>query len=402
MQRSSSNLDFHFALNNIDAFEIEQIRAEESFMIRISRLLMMPLLVFLAASFMSCSKEEPPPEPIIRPVRYIQVFSTGGRHTRTFSGVARAGVESKLSFKVAGTIKRLAVDVGDQVEAGQLIAELDAEDYRLQVLEAEASLTQAKARERNASASYERVRDLYANRNASKQDLDEARSAYESAAATAESMDKRLELAQRRLGYTRLTAPVTGSIASCLVEINENIQAGQTIVLLTSGSDLEVRVGIPEVLIAGIEEGSAITVTFDALPDREFTGRVTEVGVATTDMATTYPVTVRLDRSDPDIRPGMAATVAFVFEAEGPRGRFFVPPVAVGEDREGRFVFVVSPTESGFGVVHRRAVKVGEITGRGLEILEGLSDGELVVIAGVSRIQDGLKVKVLEIAGGQR
>jgi RND family efflux transporter MFP subunit len=330
------------------------------------------------------------------------VYSSGGRQVRTFSGVAQAGVESKLSFKVAGTIKRLVVDVGDQIQAGQLIAELDAADFSLQAQEAEASLTQAQAQERNASASYERVRDLYANRNASKQDLDQARSAYESAVATVETMDKRLELARHRLEYTRLKAPVGGSIASCHVEINENVRAGQNIVLLTSGTDLEVKVGIPEVLIAGVEEGSAITVTFDALPSKEFSGTVTEVGITATEMATTYPVTVRLNSSDPDIRPGMAATVAFAFETEGSRERFIIPPVAVGEDREGRFLFVLIPTEPGFGEVHRRAVTVGELTGRGLEILEGLTDGERVVIAGVSRIQDGLKVKVLDIAGSER
>jgi RND family efflux transporter MFP subunit len=367
-----------------------------------SNSLLIFMLAFLAGLLVSCSKEESSPELIVRPVRYMQVYSSGGRQVRTFSGVAQAVVESKLSFKVAGTIKRIAVDVGDQIEAGQLIAELDDADFSLQVQEAEASLAQAQAQERNASASYERVRNLYANRNASKQDLDQARSAYESAVAMVESMEKRLELARRRLGYAQLKAPVGGSIASSRVEINENVQAGQTIVLLTSGSDIEVKVGIPEVLITGVEEGSAVTVTIDALPGREFSGRVTEVGVATTEMATTYPVTVRLDRSDQDIRSGMAAMVAFEFEARGPSGRFHIPPVAVREDREGRFLFVVTPADPGFGVTHRRPVKVGELTDKGLEVLEGLSDGELVVIAGVSRIRDGLKVKLLEIAGSQR
>jgi multidrug efflux pump subunit AcrA (membrane-fusion protein) len=98
----------------------------------------------------------------------------------------------------------------------------------------------------------------------------------------------------------------------------------------------------------------------------------------------------------------MAATVAFAFEAESSRERFIIPPVAVGEDRQGRYLYVLTPTEPGFGTVHRRPVTVGELTGRGLEILEGLSDGELVVIAGISRIQDGQKVKVLAIAGSQR
>jgi RND family efflux transporter MFP subunit len=323
-----------------------------------------------------------------------QVFSSGGSRIRTFSGVARSGIESKISFKVPGTIQRLAVNVGSRVSAGQLIAELDPEDFRLQVQDEEASLAQAKAQERNASATYDRVRGLYENRNASKQDLDAARATHESAAAAVESNTKRLELARRQLAYTKLKAPLDAAVAEVPVEVNENVSAGQVIALLTSGSDLEVAVAIPGVLIARIREGQPVIVTFDAHPGREFPARVTEVSVTSPGLATTFPVTVKLNESDPDVRSGMAAEVAFSFASQGLSERFHVPSVAVGEDRDGRFVFVVVPAdERGVGVVRRKQVTTGQLTDDGLEILSGVSDGDFVVTGGVSKLVDSQTVK---------
>ncbi len=342
----------------------------------------------------SCGGEQEP-EPVIRPVRYVQVFSTGGSRVRTFSGTARSAVESPLSFKVPGTIRRLPVEVGDSVRAGRLIADLDPADHQLQVQEAQASLAQARAQERNAAAEYERVRLMWEDNNASKSALDAARAASESAEATMEVTEQRLEIARLQLSYTRLTAPVAGAVAEVSAEVNQNVNAGQVIVLLTSGSRLEVVVAVPEVLISRIREGSSEIVTFDAMPDRTFPATVTEVGVTPTAMGTTFPVIVLLDEPDPDIRSGMAAEVGFRFESADPRERFLVPPFAVAEDRDGRFVYIVEPTEPGLGIAHRRSVDVGELTSDGLEVFQGLSDGDLLVSAGISRIQEGLEVKLL-------
>jgi RND family efflux transporter MFP subunit len=342
----------------------------------------------------SCAKAPVEEAPVIRPVRAQQVFASGGSRTRMFSGVARAGVESKLSFKLAGTIQKKTVKVGQAVGQGQLIAELDPTDYRLRVEDAEAALTRAQAEERNAEASYERVRGLYENRNASKQDLDAARAGFESAAAAVESSLKQLELAKRQLSYTRLTAPIAGSVASVDVEINENVAAGQTIALLTSESDLEVEVAIPGVLIAGVREGDAVRVTFDALPGRDYAATVTEVGVAATGMSTTFPVTVRLDKPGASVRSGMAAEVFLDFESDADGTRFLIPSVAVGEDAEGRFVFVVEPADQpGLATARRRPVTIGAITNEGIEVYHGLKDGEFVVTAGVTKIVDGQTVK---------
>ena len=142
----------------------------------------LPILTLLLA-LVSCGESEPPPQQALRPVRYEPVFATGGARVRSFAGVAQAGMESDLSFKVAGTVQRLTVDVGDDVRAGQMIAKLDDQDYRLAVQQTQASLDRARAEERNASASYERVRALYEEGNASRTELDNARAGSEAASA---------------------------------------------------------------------------------------------------------------------------------------------------------------------------------------------------------------------------
>lgn len=137
---------------------------------------------------LACRSEEPL-EQVIRPVRFEQVFATGGERVRTFSGAARAAVESTLSFRVGGTLRRLSVGVGEAVRSGQLIAELDAQDFRLRVQQADAALRQAEAQAANARASFDRTRLLYESNNASRSDLDAARSASESGEAAVEAAD---------------------------------------------------------------------------------------------------------------------------------------------------------------------------------------------------------------------
>ena len=98
------------------------------------------------------------------------------------------------------------------------------------------------------------------------------------------------------MSYTRLRAPAGGRISSVDVEANENVRVGQTVAVLTSAAEMEVEVAVPEVLISRIREGDSVTAAFDALPDRSFAAAVTEVGVTTGGLATTFLVTVRLDR----------------------------------------------------------------------------------------------------------
>ena len=198
------------------------------------------------------------------------------------------------------------------------------------------------------------------------------------------SVAQRLVLARRQVGHTRLTAPVARAIAAVRAEVNENVSPGQPVVVLAAGAAPEVDFAVPEALIARVREGMRAAVVFDAIPSERFDAVVTEVGVTTTAVGTTFPVTVRLDAGAPEIRSGMAAAVDMVFEEEQASSRFDLPGHAVGEDREGRFVFVAAPTEDGLAIVRRRPLTVGAFAAGGLEVTAGIDDGDQVVTAGAN------------------
>ncbi|TWI72442.1 RND family efflux transporter MFP subunit [Desulfobotulus alkaliphilus] len=333
-------------------------------------------------------------EPELRPVRYIEVQADEGLRVRTFTGLARAGMASRMSFRVSGTLQKLHVRVGDVLEKGQLIAELDATDFQLKLQEAEAALSRAQAQARNAEAIYGRVQALYERRNASRSELDAARTGAESAEAAVRSIENQLALARRQLTYARLEAPDRCAVAAVPVEKNENVGAGQAVAVINCGTGVDVRIAVPAIHISGVREGMPVKVRVDALGNGEYTGIITEVGVSSMGLETTFPVTVRLE--DPDVRilPGMAAEVDVSMDVSSSRGPV-VPFRSVGEDGKGRFVYSLDLMEDGETArVRRQAVEVAGIRADGLEIAEGLQPGDLLVTAGIAHIHDGLRVKL--------
>ena len=213
------------------------------------------MLVILTTFVTTCGRNELEPEPILRPVRYQRVVAGSVETSRNLAGVARAGVEADLSFRVGGTVEEVNVALGDSVVKGQILARLDAVDYELQVQEAEAGLAQAGASLRKAEADFERSRALYESNNAAKSELDAARAAAESARSQVDAATKRLELSGQQLAYTQLRAPADGAIALKDLEVNENVKAGDPVFMMTSGSLAEVEFSVPEIMIANIAGG---------------------------------------------------------------------------------------------------------------------------------------------------
>ena len=359
------------------------------------KLLCYCVLILPPLWIIGCQPEPTEQAPVIRPVRTITVVSTAGERQRIFTGTAKAGQETTLSFKVSGTILQLNINVGDRVRKGSVIAALDLRDYNLRVQEAQAALVRSQAEARNASANYDRVRLLYENRSVSQSELDAARSNAESTRALVISAQRQLDQATLAASYTRLTAPVDGSVVAVNVEAGENVQLGQSIAVLASGQRIEVQTSIPGSLITGVHNGDEVVVTFDALPARFYKALITEVGVATAAQSVTYPVTAQLVQTTPEVLPGMAANLQFIFKSKDATERYIVPPVSVGEDADGRYVFTVDPAEEGYGLIRKKSVTVGSLTAQGLEVLAGLSDGKVVVTAGISKIKDGQKVKLM-------
>ncbi len=343
--------------------------------------------------FIGCSEKSEEPEPVIRPVRYLKVEPSTGQRLRTFSGVSKAETETDLSFQVAGPVKAVNVKVGQRVKQGDQIAALDTTDIALKLEDARAGLENARVQQENARANLNRNRELYENNNVSLSDYEAAKNQYASAKATYASKQKQLDLQKRQLSYGVLLSPVDGDVADVPVEKNENVQAGQLIATIISDGNMEVEVGIPGSLIHRVKTGLTATVQFGHTR-QPYSGVVSKVSRVSS-AASTYPVSVRLDEITEKIRPGMPAEVSFAFDGGGGDQKIFVPAGAVAEDSVERFVYVLEMgPEAGFATVHRHPVTVGELTGAGLEIREGLTEGQFIVTSGISTITDQMKVRV--------
>ncbi len=347
------------------------------------------LLALLPAA-PGCARKEQPPPPVIRPVVTMTVPEPGQGARRAFSGVARAAMQTPLSFRVSGEIVALPARRGQPVKAGDLIARLDPRDYELQVKQNEAQLAQAAAQLEQARAQYQRGRQLYETQNISKSELDAHEAAFKSAQAQRDLSQQALELARQQLAYCELRAPVDGALAAVPVENHQTAAAGQTIATLSAGDLMEIEVGIPEALISQVAAGKPAEVIFEAVPDTRFAGHAVEIGIEV-GATGAYPVKVRLAQTDPRIRQGMLGEAFFEFQAGA---TLRIPPGAVVPAPDGgRHVWVYDPAASH---VSRRAIRIGDLTSDGLAVLDGLRPGERIVIRGVNRMEDGLRVKLLE------
>lgn len=354
------------------------------------------LLTFAGLLSLTACSSEKKAEEIIRPVRYQKIHLNGNSKTRTFSGVSKAIMEVNLSFKVGGTIQTVNVKVGDKVKKGKLMASIDERDFQLRMEQARAAASNAKVQMQRAKSVFERTAALYENNNVALQDFERAKTAYESSRAGLNSAERGLQLARSQISYTKLKAPMDGIITKVNIEKNENVAPGKSIVELQSGNDIEVIIGVPESYISRMANGDEVAVSFPAIKGKSFEGTVTEVSYSISTRSSTYPVSIVLDNPSKEIRPGMSADVAYFFKSTDKKPRIIVPAGTVAEDGDGRFVYTVTPQEEGLGIVNKKKVTIGELATEGLEITKGLVDGELVVTAGISKLQNGMTVKLLK------
>ncbi len=354
-------------------------------------------LIAISVILTACGEPDAPFQERLRPVRYITVSDDSVFRDRSFSGTSKSTRESRLSFKVSGTVMSVPVQIGQRLSKGDLIAEIDPASYVLQAQQAQASLVEAQANDRRAATNYERTKGLYANDSASLNDLDAARAQAESSGAVVASAGKALEIARLNVSYTKLTADSDCSIASLDIEVNENASVGQQVAAVSCGDRFEVTLDLPESLIGLVDESTPVSVTFNSIPDRTFDGDITEISVASASGSAGFPVVIEIAGDHSSLRSGLAANVIFQFDSAAASGNGVVIPVtAVINDPEGTFVFIAKADgASGEATIERRAVSVGELSQYGIEIVDGLKLRDRVVTAGVSVIRDGQRVLLL-------
>lgn len=342
----------------------------------------------------SCNREEVPTEERLRPVRFVLVSDDTLVRDRSFPGVSKSSRESRLSFKITGTITNVPVQIGQRLSAGELIAQLDAASYSLQRQQAQATLVEAQANERNAIANYDRTKGLYANENASLNDLDQARAQAEAVRAQVASASKALEIARLHESYTRLVADDECSISSIDAEVNENVSAGQQVAAVSCGDAFEVNLDLSESVIGSVDEETPVSITFGAIADTVFTGRVSEIAVASTGNQSVFAVVIEIVEKHSSLRSGLAADVTFQFDTSAQGNGIVVPVAAIMRGPSGTYVFLAERDNGDQAVVTRRAVTLGELSQSGVEVLDGLTAGDRVITAGLSVIREGQRVLI--------
>lgn len=348
----------------------------------------------------ACFSDPEPPAAVVRPVLVHPVEAVSATQERTFPSRAKAGAESALSFRVGGVIEAIHVAVGDVVQQGAAIADLQSDDLMLELRRAEAGLAEATARDLNARSEFERTKRLHASQAASDNQLESAETNAITAHANLEAQQQAVALARSQRRYANLRAPMNGTIAAVSAEVNELVASGEPIVTLNSGGRPEVSFSVPGRLIGAVEKGQPVTVTFAALDDAVFDGEIIEVGVSSDRSA--FPVTARLAEADARIRSGLVAetTVRFTRTDVGSKDNVVVPAFAVAEDSKGRFVYVAIPdgeaSAASLATIERRNVTTATLSSDGLEVSDGLAVGDLVVTAGLRFVEPGLTVRLNE------
>lgn len=290
------------------------------------------------------------------------------------------GAEVKVGSRVSGVVKHLRAQIGDLVEAGQIIAELDDAEFKAKLDQNMAALKRAEADLEYARINLERQRSLLKENFISLQEVDLAENANKIALAQVEQAKANVEFARVQLAYTRIYAPISGVIASISTQEGETVAASlaaPTFVNLIDLKRLEVQTFVDETDIGRIKTGLETVFTVDTYPDTDFLGTVTAIypKAVIQDNVVNYIVTVGIkDVKDKILRPEMTASVTILLEIR--KNVLSVPTSAITRERGERFVTVL---EDG-NPVHRK-IKIGWKDYGYTEITSGLREGEKVVVS---------------------
>jgi len=342
------------------------------------------LLVFLSACIESSEVEDI--EKPVRPVRTMIVELPNAGKTMLYTAVVDASQKADLSFKISGELVEVYVKQGDEVTKGQVLARLNDKDVKLKLTEAQSSFDKSKA-------DFDRGLNLIERNVISNADMDKLKAQFSSASTHLESI-------QNNLAYTHLVASFDGVIARKYTENFQEINAKQPIFALHDISEIYLKINVPESVIIQIPRGDtnrAVVAIFDEIPDQEYPVKFKEVSLQADEVTKTYEVTFSMKSpAEHTILPGMTAITKGRqrLRASDHRIKYFLPSFSVLKGSDGNFVFIVEPLNDGTGTIRKVGVEIGEITSEGIEVFSGISSGQHLVTAGISKISDGMIVKL--------
>jgi len=348
------------------------------------------MALLLAAAVAGCSK----PPPVEEPLRAVKVMTVGTSTFDTapeYSAEVRARIESQLGFRVAGKILRRQAELGQHVQAGQVLAQLDPQDYRLAADAARAQQTAAATNRDLASADLKRYRELREQNFISGAELERRESTFKSAQAQFEQAQAQLASQGNQASYTTLVADVAGVVTAIDAQPGQVVSAGTPVVRIAQDGARDVVFAVPEDRAALMRPGSPVTVRGWA-GGAELEGKVREVAASADAVTRTYAVKVAIDAAT---SPALGATVYARPKALSQTGAAVLklPTSALRQEGSGSAVWVLDKDTM---TVRLQPVHVATADGNEAVIAAGITPGMQVVVAGVHVLAPGQKVSLYQ------
>jgi RND family efflux transporter MFP subunit len=285
--------------------------------------------------------------------------------------VAEAGDRAILAFRVPGQLNELTVNSGDQVKKGDSLAKLNPDEYQL-------LLKQAQANFELANVQYKRMKKLRKDQVVSEQDYDAALANYKSANAAREQ-------AAANLSYTELVAPYDGTVSIVNVENHEYINVSEPVMNVQTTSVLKIEFQLPGYLLNRFRGGlnKKATMTFDSFPEESFSVQLLEIDTESDAKTNSFKTTMIMDKPDDvGVLPGMSGQLRIsIPKADSTE----VPSSAIFEQDGKKFVWRVNSE----GLTEKAELRLDSRN----RVVSGLVDGDLVVISGLTSIEEGIKVR---------
>lgn len=303
-------------------------------------------------------------------VSVAQVFVREVPQEAVYTSTVQAYVKNNIAPQMAGRITKINVEIGDFVKEGQILAEID-----------KAQLLQAQLQLQNQEVELQRLKSLYEEGGLSQSDYDAIQMQYNVLKTQVENL----------IDNTTLRSPINGVVTARNYDVGDMYAMSMPIFTVEQIVPVKLLVGVSETDYSKVKKGDSVVVTADAIPGKTFYGKVNRI-YPTVDPATrTFTVEVKIDNNYKTLRPGMFVRATINF---GTNTNVVIPDVAVVKQQGSgeRFVYVLNADNT---VTYKKVV-LGRRMGAEYEVLEGLEDGDRIVIGGQIRLKDGVKVIVNE------
>ncbi|MCY3004442.1 MAG: efflux RND transporter periplasmic adaptor subunit [Planctomycetota bacterium] len=305
---------------------------------------------------------------------------------RSFSGTLQARYQSLLGFRVAGKIVERFVEVGQHVKKGQILFRLDPTDFDLQLQVAQADLAAARSQLVQIEAEEQRLADLIKTRSTSQSDHDLAVAARDTARSRLQAASNRETLAKNQRQYSELTTDQDGLVTQLMAEVGQVITPGQSVLQWVHGNELEAAVSIPESMQPSVQNNKAF-VEFWSIPGIKVACTLREISPIADPSSRTYDARFTLVDPPVDLAIGMSANV--VIDRQEDQG-FLVPMGAIAQSQSTPIVWKIGEQ----GQVQAVSVKILKYGNQCASVLGALRPGDLIVSAGVQRIDSQCRVRV--------